>query len=267
MGGYREPDLPADSRAQIAETTRRPPSARPRARSLCLVDVCRLRLVHRRRRRLGVARHPSPGHPEPASDFIVAYVVLALAFVLEGISFAQALRQAHKGAERYNRHTLEYVVFSSNPTLRAVFAEDLAALIGIGIAATGIALHQITGSAIPDAIGSILVGLLLGTIAVVLIDRNRKFLVGEPATGNARTAVVTLLLQRPEVDRVTYLHMEFVGPSRLYVVAAVDLTGDRPEHDVAVALRRLEHELEEHELIEEAVLTLATSDEQPLLGE
>ncbi len=206
-------------------------------------------------------------NPEPAGDFIVAYAVLALAFVLEGISFAQALRQARKGARRYRRHTLEHVVVSSNPTLRAVFAEDFAALIGIAIAASGIALHQITGSPVPDAIGSILVGLLLGAIAVVLIDRNRKFLVGEPATGEARTAVVNLLLQNPDVDRVTYLHMEFVGPSRLYVVAAVDMAGDLPEHDVAVALRRVERALEEHDLIEEAVLTLATPDEQPLLGD
>ncbi|HXF03063.1 MAG TPA: cation diffusion facilitator family transporter [Arthrobacter sp.] len=206
-------------------------------------------------------------NPEPAGDFIVAYAVLALAFVLEGASFAQALRQARKGARRYRRHTLEHVVVSSNPTLRAVFAEDFAALIGIAIAASGIALHQITGSPVPDAIGSILVGLLLGAIAVVLIDRNRKFLVGEPATGEARTAVVNLLLQNPDVDRVTYLHMEFVGPSRLYVVAAVDMAGDLPEHDVAVALRRVERALEEHDLIEEAVLTLATPDEQPLLGD
>jgi cation diffusion facilitator family transporter len=206
-------------------------------------------------------------NPEPASDFIVAYLVLALAFVLEGVSFVQALRQARKGARHYRRHTLEHVVISSNPTLRAVFAEDFAALIGIAIAASGVALHQITGSAVPDAIGSILVGLLLGTIAVVLIDRNRKFLVGEPATGEARTAVVDLLLQHPEVDRVTYLHMEFVGPSRLYVVAAVDMVGDLPEHHVAVALRRVERALEDHDLIEEAVLTLATPGEQPLLGD
>lgn len=205
--------------------------------------------------------------PEPASDFVVAYVVLALAFVLEGVSFAQALRQARKGAQHYRRHTLEYVVVSSNPTLRAVFAEDFAALIGIAIAASGVGLHQITGSPVPDAIGSILVGLLLGIIAVLLIDRNRKFLVGEPATGEVRTAVVNLLLQHPDVDRVTYLHMEFVGPSRLYVVAAVDMAGDLPEHDVAVALRRVERALEEHDLIEEAVLTLATVGEQPLLGE
>jgi hypothetical protein len=60
-----------------------------------------------------------------------------------------------------------------------VFAEDAAALVGIGIASAGLAAHQLSGSAIPDAIGSILVGLLLAIVATILINRNRQFLIGD----------------------------------------------------------------------------------------
>jgi len=148
--------------------------------------------------------------------------------------------------------------------LRAVVAEDAAALIGIAIATAGIALHQITGSVIPDAIGSILVGVLLGIVAVVLIDRNRRFLVGETVTSEVRQKVLQNLLDRPDIDRITYLHLEYVGPDRLYLVASVDMAGDDVEHDLAVRLRQVERELEEHEAIEEAVLTLATPDEVSL---
>src|SRR5689334_11592112 len=88
-------------------------------------------------------------HPEPATDFVVAYVVLAIAFVLEGISFTQATRQARRRAHTLGRDTLEHIWNTSNPTLRAVFAEDAAALIGLLIAAAGVGLHQITGSAVP----------------------------------------------------------------------------------------------------------------------
>jgi cation diffusion facilitator family transporter len=202
--------------------------------------------------------------PEPATDYLVGYIVLVIAFVLEGTSFLQALRQTRKTAESLDRQPLWHILNTSNPTLRAVFFEDAAALLGLLIAGVGLGLHQLTGSPTPDAIGSILVGLLLGVVAVVLIDRNRRFLVGEEVDPVVRAGVLADLNGRPDVDRVTYLHLEYVGPSRIYLVAAIDMSGDRAEHDLAVRLRRVEHELEQDDKIEEAVLTLSTADEPNL---
>ncbi|WP_209561205.1 cation diffusion facilitator family transporter [Frigoribacterium sp. PvP032] len=204
------------------------------------------------------------GAAEEAEDYLVNYVVLGVAFLLEGTSFLQALRQARGSARAGQVPTLRYVLRSSNSTLRAVFAEDAAALVGLLIAFLGIFLHQVTGSAVFDAVGSILVGVLLGVVALVLVDRNRRFLVGESPSDELETTVLERLLARPEIARVTYLHTEFVGPSRLYLVAAVDMTGDDTEEHVAVALRRVERELEEHDVVEEAVLTLSTPDEPSL---
>jgi cation diffusion facilitator family transporter len=202
--------------------------------------------------------------PEPAADFAVAYWVLAVAFVLEGFSFIQAFRQTRKAAHELERHTLEQVLISSDPTLRAVFAEDAAALMGLVVAFAGVFLHQVTGSPLPDAVGSIIVGVLLAVVAVVLIDRNRRFLVGQGVTPDIERTLARRLLEHRDIARLTYLHLEFVGPRKLYLVAAVDLQGDHPEHEVAVALRRVERELEDQETVEEAVLTLATPDEATL---
>ena len=202
--------------------------------------------------------------PAEASNFFVAYIVLAIAFVLEGISFTQAMIQARRLAAVQDRSIPSFVLNTSNPTLRAVFAEDAAALIGITIAFAGIALHQITGSVMPDAVGSILVGVLLAVVAVFLIDRNRRFLVGEVVRPEVRQRVLRDLLERSDIDRITYLHLEYVGPGRLYLVASVDMAGDDVEHSLAVRLRQVERELEQQEHIEEAVLTLSTPDEVSL---
>jgi len=203
--------------------------------------------------------------PEPATNYPIAYIVLAIAFVLEGVSFLQALRQTRRAAESLHRQPIWHILNTSNPTLRAVFFEDSAALVGLLIAGAGVGLHQLTGSPTPDAIGSIAVGLLLGVVAVLLIDRNRRFLVGEEVDPVVRSAVLAGLIQHPEIDRVTYLHLEFVGPGRMYLVAAIDMTGDQAEHDLAVRLRRVERELERNDNVEEAVLTLSTADEKSLL--
>lgn len=202
--------------------------------------------------------------PEPATDFGIAYLVLGISFVLEGISLTQSVFQLRRGAAKYRRSAVDYALNGSNPTLRAVLAEDAAALIGLALAFLGILLHQLTGEAIFDAAGSILIGVLLGVVAVILINRNRRFLVGATPPAQVRRDAGRLLLEQPEIARVTYLHLEFVGPGRLYLVAAIDLVGNRGEEEVAVTLRRIERQIESSEYISPAVLTLSVSDEPSL---
>ena len=200
-------------------------------------------------------------NPEPASHFAVGYVVLAVSFVLEGISFLQSVRQAKPEADSIQRDLIEHVLATSDPTLRAVFAEDSAALIGLVIAAAGLAAHQVTGSAVPDAVGSILVGVLLAVIAVVLINRNRRFLVGQEADPGVRKAAIEALLNTPEVARVTYLRLEVVGPRMIFVIGDVDLTGDDSESHLAIRLRALEAKISSSPAVVGAVLSLSAPEE------
>ena len=203
--------------------------------------------------------------PEPASNFLVGYVVLAVSFVLEAISFLQSVRQAKPEAESMQRDLIEHVLATSDPTLRAVFAEDSAALVGLVIAATGLAAHELTGSPVPDAIGSILVGMLLAIVAIVLINLNRRYLIGEEADPRVRAAAIQALTDMPEVDRVTYLRLEIVGPRTVSVIGDVDLTGDDTESHVAVRLRALEARITESPAVVGAVLSLSAPDEPSLV--
>ena len=202
--------------------------------------------------------------PEGEANYFWAYVVLAISFVLEGVSFTQAVRQARGVARARGLDAWRYLSRGSDPTLRAVFAEDFSALVGIVIAALGIGLHQLTGNPVYDAIGSICVGVLLGAVALFLISRNRDFLVGQSVDPVTRQRVVATLLAQPGIERVTYLHLEFVGPGRVFLVAAVDLLGDAPESEVAWRLRAIEAQVEAHTMVMRAVLTLATPQEPAL---
>ncbi|GAA5145417.1 cation transporter [Microbacterium pseudoresistens] len=207
------------------------------------------------------------GKDEPVEQPIVAYIVLAIAFVLEGASFTQAFLRSRSIAHERGSSTWDFVLDTSDTTLRAVFFEDAAALIGILIAAGSILLHQVTGQAVWDAVGSILIGVLLAIVALMLIRRNVAFLVGSSLPPAVRARAGRALLQLEDVSRVTYLHLEFVGPHRLFLVAEVDLAGDDREHDVARRLRDIERRIKEHENIETAVLSLSVEDEPSLTFE
>ena len=203
-------------------------------------------------------------HPESASHFLIGYLVLGVSFVLEGISFLQSIRQAKPEAESMQRDLIEHVLATSDPTLRAVFGEDSAALTGLVIAAAGLGAHQLTGSPVPDAVGSILVGVVLAVVAFVLIDLNRRFLIGQEADPRVRAAALRALLDLPEVARVTYLRLEVVGPRMVFVVGDVDLTGDDTESHLAVRLRALEAKISASPAVAGAVLSLSAPDEPTL---
>lgn len=203
---------------------------------------------------------------EAEADYLWAYVVLGAAFVLEGISFFQARREVRKGALKADLSRAKFLDRTSNPTLRAVFFEDATALIGIVIAVTGLALHQATHQPVWDAIGSILVGLLLGFVALYLLRRNMEFLVGQIADPKAYDAVLGWLRERPEVESVNTLHLEYVGPGKVFVVGSVDLVGDDPESEAAEELQRLEDHLEQRHDIARAVLSLAAPGRPPYIS-
>ena len=200
--------------------------------------------------------HEPGGH----ENYLVAYVVLGIAFVLEGASLIQATRQLSGEAEELGRDLLEYALDTSDPTTRAVFAEDSSALIGLALALAGVGLHQLTGNAAWDAIGSIAVGVLLAVVAVILIDRNRRYLTGEPGSPKLHDAAVERLEQMVDVASVRFLRLEYIGPKQIFLVASVDLVGDDKESNVARRLRVLERELETNPYVKDALLTVSDPD-------
>ncbi len=202
--------------------------------------------------------------PEPAENFVIAYVVLGVAFVLEGVSFLQASRQVKAAAARTDRDVWTHLMRTSDPTVRAVYLEDAAALVGIVIAGAGIAAHQLTGSAVPDAIASILVGILLAVISILLIDRNRRFLVGEVADDRIWNAALAELADQPEVERVTELRLSLVGAGKVFLSGAVDLVGNADERTAAFQLAALERRLTRNPYVVLALISLSAPDDESL---
>ena len=185
--------------------------------------------------------------PSEADSFLVAYVVLAIAFLLDLVSFLRARRQLRGEAQASKRGLLEHVWTTSDPTTRAVFAEDSAALIGNVLAATGIALHQVTGSVVPDAVAAIGIGLLLGTVAVFLVERNHDFLVGEEVAPAGKERIRAFIAGWPGVVAVQRLVVTFIGPDEVLVVARVDIDDDLDGAAVEHLVSGIERELRARE--------------------
>lgn len=165
-------------------------------------------------------------HGEELADLRISYVVLAVSFVIEGISFLKALSQVRGEARRLRVSPQRYVAKTSDTALKAVLFEDAAALVGLLIAAGGLLAYQLTGSSLWDGVASVVIGLLLLGVALNLIRTNVSLLIGQAAPVRMEQEIRAELLAHPEVDAVVELLTMMLGPSEVLVAARVDFVDD-----------------------------------------
>jgi len=113
------------------------------------------------------------------------------------------------------------VLHSSDPTLRAVIVEDSAGLTGLALAAIGLTASVVLGDSWPDAVASILIGLLLATTAFGLAWPLSDFLVGRSVTVEELGQLYAVLAASPAVEEVLGLQAVYTGPDQVIVGARV----------------------------------------------
>ena len=165
------------------------------------------------------------GH-EGSGDLLIAYIALALAGVAEGTSLIRAYSQMRGEARRGHTELVEHVQRSPDTTVKAALFEDLAAVIGLVLAAAGLVLRQLTGSGVWDAAASMAIGALLIVVAVKLGLDSRDLLIGRAADTQEQQIIREVIENAPGVDALVELLTMHLGPDHLLVAARVDFSGD-----------------------------------------
>lgn len=116
--------------------------------------------------------------PQSIDSMAVAFTVLGISFASESITLGLAVRSIKKSASCANIGFFEYVIRGFDPCVNVVLLEDAAAVLGVILASMSMYLSLAYGSHIPDALGSIAIGSLLGAVATFMITTNSNLLIG-----------------------------------------------------------------------------------------
>ncbi|WP_433306307.1 cation diffusion facilitator family transporter [Actinoplanes sp. CA-030573] len=154
--------------------------------------------------------------PEPVESLWVGVGVLVVAAGFESWSWHTAHQQLRRDAREKKRSMVEHLTRASDPSATTVFLEDTAALIGLAVALVALVLHATTGWAVWDAIGSILIGLLLIVVAFLLARRSKGLLLEEAAPDDVVEPIRRTVTGTDWVGDAT-VSAVYVGPSRLLV--------------------------------------------------
>ena len=176
--------------------------------------------------------------PHPLDNWWLPMLVLVIAIGLEGFSLRTALKEAapHKGSMSW----VQYVRRAKAPELPVVMLEDTAALTGLVFALFGVGLTALTGNGVFDAIGTVLIAVLLIAVALVLGVETKSLLVGEGASAADVAAIKAALLDGPEIESIIHIKTLYLGPDELMVGVKVAVDGDRRLGDVAAGIDAVE---------------------------
>jgi cation diffusion facilitator family transporter len=176
-------------------------------------------------------------NPHELESPAVAFVVLGVAVVLEGLSLRTARRESLP--QRAGQSWWQFIRRTKTPELPVVLLEDVGALFGLVFASVGLGLAVATGETRFDAIGSMAIGLLLGAIAIVLAVEMKSLLIGESAGPGVDSSIRGAIESSPEVRRVIHLRTLQLGPDELLVATKVDIDA-ADLAGVAAAIDRIE---------------------------
>jgi zinc transporter 9 len=151
------------------------------------------------------------------------FTVLGIGFVLDGWVLLKAISVVRK--QKGSLGFFQYLRSTSDPTVLAVLFEDCVACVGVLIALGGIGFSVAFNSGVPDAIGSILIGILLGIVAVWLGFKNRALILGVAIPRDIEQKIVDWLKSQPSIEAVHAVQSRVIGSDQFKFKAEVDFNG------------------------------------------
>lgn len=181
--------------------------------------------------------------PEPLRDPLINYIVLAVALLLEGGSWAIAVREfnGRRGSTRWWRA----IRGSKDPASFMVLFEDSAALAGLLVAGAGVwASHYFADPRI-DGLASTAIGLILAAVAILLAREAKGLLIGESASPELVQSVRELLGRRPEIRSVNHVRTIHTAPDAVFVAISADFSDRLSMGAAEILIKEAEQELKQ----------------------
>ncbi len=177
--------------------------------------------------------------PPELDAFWVGVAVLLLALALDSVSRFVALRQLRRQAAERGLSVRELIRESPDPTVVTVYLEDSIDVLGAALALIALVLHRVTGSAIPDALATIVIGLLLGYVALKLTSRNRELLANQGVPERYVASMRERLAAVEGIESVARLEAVYLGPGEVLVAADVVMEAGLDGDELVAILARI----------------------------
>jgi cation diffusion facilitator family transporter len=179
--------------------------------------------------------------PHPLENAWLPIVVLLIAIALETFSLRTAVRESNK--VRGSQSWVQFVRRAKQPELPVVLLEDVAALLGLVFALFGVGLTILTDDAIWDAIGTIMIGLLLVVVARGALAHEQALRLDAEHDRDDDARIREVIASHGSIEKLIHMKTLYLGPDELLVAAKVAFREGASVEQVATDINALEAEL------------------------
>lgn len=176
-------------------------------------------------------------HPDLMTNFYLAYLVLILAAVFEAVPLMRAMHVVREQKKAKNFY--QFLKNCKQPELIVVFLEDLMAEAGLAIAFVGVGLTHLTGSSFYDAVASLIIGVLLGGMAIFLTFEIRSLIVGERASQLDEYKIRRAIRETNAVEEIIKLSTQHLGPDEIMVAMNCKFPDYFNSQEIAEAIQKI----------------------------
>lgn len=162
-------------------------------------------------------------HKEAIHFDPIVFAILAISFLVETGTFLIALKELNVNKGRHRK--LKKILENGDPTTIAVLYEDGVAVLGVAVAFFSILLSYYTGSPFWDAAGSILISILLGVMAIVLINKNRQFLLKKSIPEEIKERIFEILENEPAIEKVLDFKSGVLDVNKFHIKCEIEFNG------------------------------------------
>lgn len=150
------------------------------------------------------------------------FIILAISCVIESITLGIAINEIKKSSTHRKR---SLILEHADPITLAVVYEDTIAVAGVLIATIGLVFSYVTQNPLRDAITSIIIGVLLWCMAIILIDKNRKLLIGKSIPHEIKEEIIELMEKDEIIEKVLDFKSTMLDMDTYHIKCEIECNG------------------------------------------
>lgn len=181
-------------------------------------------------------------NPEPIGKPLVNYIILGFGLIFESASWFLGYMKLKEGKYVRGRSLFNAIHSSKDPSVFVIIFEDTAAIMGLVIALAGVFLSTYFNNPVYDGIASLIIGIILATVAFLLAGESRSLLIGESAYKSLIDEISKIINDDPNVISSNPPMTMHFGPEEILLALEVEFRKAEPgdiERDIEELERKI----------------------------